>query len=124
MSCPSMGVDFWVDGGFGAGSRSPPWDDVPLSCWIPADLVSAQWRQSALFPSVSEETCQKGGNEDAHRAETLSRRWKESKMSSSQAGLWTDGNSSVWGMARLRYYTTRDRRKRALPALSRTSIHL
>lgn len=33
---------------------------------------------------------------------------KESKMSSSQAGLWSDGNSSALGMVWLRYYGPRD----------------
>lgn len=39
-------------------------------------------------------------------------------MPSSQAGLWSDGNPSGLGMVRLRYYGTRDGRKRALGVIS------
>lgn len=35
-------------------------------------------------------------------------------MTSSPAGLWTDGKSAVLGIVSLRYYTPRDGRKQVL----------
>lgn len=82
---------------FWAGSRSPPSDEVPLSCWVSADLVLVQWRQVVFLPSVSKNTCQRGRDEMLTEPRQSIGDGKESKMSSSQAGLWSDGNPFRFG---------------------------
>lgn len=60
MSCPSMSVNFLGGWRFWAGSRSPPSDEVPLSRWVPAGLVLAQWGGVRAFSFCEQEGLSKG----------------------------------------------------------------
>ncbi|KAJ6117073.1 hypothetical protein N7512_006798 [Penicillium capsulatum] len=75
--CPSMEVDFRVDGGLGRIWESPPSDDDPLWYW------ETQSRNHAL--DQDGETAKNTGDNDENKDESSSRRRKGSRR---RAGLW------------------------------------